>query len=401
MEKRILIYTNHFYPENFKINEVVDWLIQSGFHVHVITGWPNYPEGKLFKGYGFLKNTFETKGRLLIRRLPLIPRGSGSKFRLLLNYSSYFLSTFLYTLYLIVFKKKYKKILVHHTSPFFIAFSAVLYKKMKNSNAILWDLDLWPQTLQAMGLIKSPLIISIFENIIKKTYQAFDIVFIGSKSFESIAQKRIEPHKIEYFPNWADKEFEKTNLPVNCPKKNDKIIITYTGNLGQAQGLDIVIKAIKALKNKNLEFNFIGAGRDQERLQELVIKNNLSLNINFINRVSSKNLLPFFEKTHYLFLSLKNNPIFHKTVPAKLQTYLAIGKPIISSVSGETKKLLIQNNCGYCTDGGNEKELTKIFETLNKTSINTYKTFSENSKTLYDNMFSSKKRKKQLLSKII
>ena len=173
---------------------------------------------------------------------------------------------------------------------------------MKNSNAILWDLDMWPQTLQAMGIIKSPFLISILENIIKKTYQAFNIVFIGSKSFESIAKKRIESHKIEYFPNWADKEFEKTYLPINYPKKNDKIIITYTGNLGEAQGLDIVIKAIKALKNKNLEFNFIGAGRDQKRLQELVVKNNLSLNINFINQVSSKNLLPFFEKTHYLFL---------------------------------------------------------------------------------------------------
>ena len=125
----------------------------------------------------------------------------------------------------------------------------------------------------------------------------------------------------------------------------------------------------------------------------------MSLNINFINQVSSKNLLPFFEKTHYLFLSLKDNPIFHKTVPAKLQTYLSIGKPIISSISGETKKLLNQNNCGLNADGGNEKELIKIFEKLNKITTNNYKIFSENSKNLYSNMFSSKKRKKQLLNK--
>ncbi len=399
MEKRILIYTNHFSPENFKINEVVEWLIESGFYVHVITGWPNYPGGKIFKGYGFLKKSFEIKGRLSIVRLPLIPRGSGAKFRLLLNYLSYFFSTFFYTIYLILLSKKYEKILVHHTSPFFLAFSAVLYKKIKNSSAILWDLDMWPHTLQAMGIINSPILIEILEKIVKKIYQAFDIIFVSSKSFESIAKKRVESFKIEYFPNWADREFEKINLPINSPKNSDKIIITYAGNLGEAQGLDIVIKSIKASKNENLEFNFIGSGRDKKRLQKLVETNNL--NINFIDNIDPHELIPHFKKTHYLFLSLKDSAIFHKTVPAKLQTYLAIGKPIISSVSGETKKLLIQNNCGYCTDGGNEKELTKIFETLNKTSINTYKTFSENSKTLYDNMFSSKKRKKQLLSKII
>ena len=105
MEKRILIYTNHFSPENFKINEVVEWLIESGFYVHVITGWPNYPGGKIFKGYGFLKKSFEIKGRLSIVRLPLIPRGSGAKFRLLLNYLSYFFSTFFYTIYLILLSK--------------------------------------------------------------------------------------------------------------------------------------------------------------------------------------------------------------------------------------------------------------------------------------------------------
>ena len=126
MAKRILVFTNHFAPEHFKINEAVGWLTESGFKVHVVTGWPNYPLGKIFKGYGPFKKSNETIGNLTIRRLPLIPRGKASTIRLLINYWSYFLSCIFYTLFLILFKKKYQKVLVHHTSPFFIAISAVL-----------------------------------------------------------------------------------------------------------------------------------------------------------------------------------------------------------------------------------------------------------------------------------
>ena len=103
MEKRVLIYTNHFKPEYFKINEVVSWLVESGFKVHVVTGWPNYPKGKIYKGYGPFKKSFERDGNLSIRRLPLIPRGGGSKARLVINYLSYFVSTLFYTLFLIFF----------------------------------------------------------------------------------------------------------------------------------------------------------------------------------------------------------------------------------------------------------------------------------------------------------
>ena len=395
-----MIYTNHFYPENFKINEVTNWLVESGYSVHVITGWPNYPRGVFFKGYGPFRNSFEKIGKLSIRRLPLIPRGRGSKIRLLLNYSSYFVSTLFYTLFLILFKRKYDNILVHHTSPFFIAFSAAFYKKFRKSNSILWDLDIWPHTLVAMGIIKSKFLISILENIIGLTYKTFNLVLVGSKSFESIAKKRIKKDKIVYFPNWADSKFEKIQLPLNIPKKNGKIIITYTGNLGKAQALDIVIDAIKKSNNKNLEFNFIGSGRDQSRLKQLVKENSLNHKINFFSYMSHEDLIPFLCKTHYFFLSLKNDPIFHKTVPAKLQSYLALGKPIISSISGETKKLLCDNNCGPNADAGDGEELKKIFKEINKISVESYNTFSKNSSSLYDNMFSSKERKKQILNKI-
>ena len=203
MAKRILIYTNHFDPEHFKINEAVSWLTQEGLQLHLITGWPNYPEGKIFKGYGPFKNSFERRENLTIRRLPLFPRGNGSKLRLIINYLSYFFSTFFYTLFLILFKKKFDKVLVHHTSPFLIAIPAIFYKVIKRTETILWDLDLWPQSLEAVNIINSKIVLNWIEKGVKILYEKFDLILVGSKSFVKIALQRVTHDRVYYFPNWA------------------------------------------------------------------------------------------------------------------------------------------------------------------------------------------------------
>ena len=398
MEKRILVYTNHYDPEYFKINDVVKWISETSAHVSVITGNPNYPSGKLFKGFSLTGSREITKKGLIIYRLPLITRGNGSKFRLVLNYITYFLSSMGFTLWCIFSHKKYDTIFIHHTSPPFLFLPALFYKKSRKCEAILWDLDMWPQTLEAMGIIKNKLGISILETIFKQFYKSFDKVLIGSKSFEKIASKRIPEHKIEYFPNWADHTFEVLNLKIIPPKQEDKIIITYTGNIGEAQSFEVLIHAIKALEKKNIEFNFVGSGRYKDKLKKLVSENNLESSIIFFDPVSSIDLIPFFEKTHYLYLSLKETPLFSKTVPAKLQTYLATAKPIISSISGEAKDLLNDNNCGFHVEAGDKYALIDVFDNLDQVSLVEYENFSKNSQKLFKTQFSSFKRKKQLRS---
>ena len=201
---------------------------------------------------------------------------------------------------------------------------AIIYKKIKNAKLIIWELDMWPNTLEAMGILKSKILLKILEFVFKSFYKSFDKVLIASKSFEIIAKKRISTSKIEHFPNWADKEYESLNLEILSPKKNEKIIITYTGNIGEAQGFEFLIEAIKISKNKNIEFNIVGSGRYKETFRKLISQNNLESEIILIDPVASEDLISFFKKTHYLFISLKNSSIFSKTVPAKLQTYLAI-----------------------------------------------------------------------------
>lgn len=396
MEKRILVYTNHYDPEYFKINDVVQWLFDNGANVSVITGNPNYPSGKLFKGFSAFGSKEIVKKGLIIYRLPLITRGKGTKPRLVLNYLSYFLSSIVFTLWCILFHKKYSTVFVHHTSPPLLFLPAILYKKIRKSKAILWDLDMWPQTLEAMNMVKKRSIINLLENIFKQLYKEFDKVLIGSKSFEKIAKKRIPAEQIEYFPNWADKVFENVRLDINPPKQDDKIIITYTGNIGVAQGFQVLIDVIKATEKNNFQFNFVGSGRYKSQLKKLVSANNLDSRIIFFDPVSSIDLIPFFEKTHYLYLSLKDTPLFSKTVPAKLQTYLATGKPIISVISGEAKDLLTQNNCGFHVEAGDKEKLMDVFYNLDQVSSLNYKNFSKNSMQLFKEVFSSKKRRKQL-----
>ena len=400
MEKRILIFTNHYDPEYFKINDIVQWISEEKSTISVITGNPNYPTGNLFKGFSIFGSKEKVKQGLTIYRLPLITRGKGKKSRIALNYFSYFISTMIFTLWCIFFHKKYNTIFVHHTSPPLLFIPALFYKKIKKSKAILWDLDMWPHTLEAMEIIKNKWSINLLEIIFRQFYKAFDKVLIGSKSFKEIASKRIPEHKIEYFPNWADDLFERLNLKINPPKPEDKIIITYAGNIGEAQGLEVLVKAIKESINDKIVFNFIGSGRYKLKLKKLVSENNLQSTIIFFDKVNTENLIPFFKNTHYLYLSLKDNPIFSETVPAKLQTYLTLGKPIISSISGETKDLLTQNNCGFHLDSGDELGLTKTFNHLGNVTNSQYAEFSKNSKRLYQLNFLSEKRKKQIFKNI-
>ena len=400
MEKRILIFTNHYDPEYFKINDVVQWISEKSPAISVITGNPNYPSGKLFKGFSAFGSKEIVKDGLTIYRLPLITRGNGTKLRLALNYLSYLLSLTIFTIWCVFFHKKYDTIFVHHTSPPLLFLPALLYKKIKKSKAILWDLDMWPQTLKAMEMIKNKLVINLLERIFKEFYKTFDKVLIGSKSFEKIACKRIPKYKIEYFPNWADHAFERLNLKIKPPIPDDKIIVTYTGNIGEAQGFKVLVEAIKASEKNNLQFNFVGSGRYKEQLKKLVSINNVGSVVTFFDPVSSKDLIPFFEKTHYLYLSLKDTSIFSKTVPAKLQTYLSLGKPIISCISGEVKDLLTQNNCGFHFESEEKSGLIETFKNLGKVSSHQYTEFSKNSKRLYQLKFLSESRRKQVFKNI-
>lgn len=397
MEKRILIFTNHFYPEYFKINDVVDWFCSENFTTSVVTSNPNYPKGKIFKGFSIFGSK-KTHKLATVYRLPVIPRGDGNKLTLSLNYLSYFFSLILFTFWLIIFQKKYDTLLIHHTSPPLLFLPALIYKKVKDTKVILWDLDMWPHTLSSVGIIKSKGLINFLEGLFKWFYKQFDHILLGSESFKEFAQKRVNLKKTLYFPNWADLVFESQKPIERIFDPTKKVIISYTGNIGQAQDLESLVKAVKLSKNKNYEIRLIGDGRAKESLKSLVSSKGLNNQIKFYDSVDSQNLLGFYGESDFLYLSLNSSPLFSRTVPAKFQTYLASGVPIIGLISGETNFLIKENNLGFASNAGDSIALAKVFDSLSKLQDRQYQKMKFNCKDLYQRRFSSSLRKKNLLS---
>ena len=396
MEKRVLIFTNHFYPEYFKINDVVDWFCSENITTSVVTSNPNYPKGKIFKGFSIFGSK-KTNKTATVYRLPVIPRGGGNKFILSLNYLSYFFSLFLFTLWLIIIHKKYDTLLIHHTSPPLLFLPALIYKKIKGAKVILWDLDMWPHTLSSVGIIKSKGLINFLEGLFKWFYKQFDHILLGSESFKEFAQKRVNLKKTLYFPNWADLVFESQKPIKRIFDSTKKLIISYTGNIGQAQDLQCLVKAVKLSKNNNFEIRLIGDGRAKESLKILASSEGLNDQIKFYDSVDSQNLLGFYKESDFLYLSLNNSPLFSKTVPAKFQTYLASGVPIIGLISGETNFLIKENNLGFVSNAGDSIALAKVFDSLSNIDDPQYQKIKSNCKELYQSRFLSTLRKQELI----
>jgi len=397
VEKRVLIFTNHFYPEYFKINDVVDWLSTEHFTTSVVTSNPNYPKGKIFKGFSILGSKKYHK-TATIYRLPVIPRGIGNKLTLSLNYLSYFFSLLFFTFWLIITHKKYDTLLIHHTSPPALFLPAIIYKMIKGAKIILWDLDMWPHTLSSIGIIKSKQLINFLEGFFKWFYNSFDHILLGSESFKEFAQKRVNLNKTLYFPNWADLDFESQKPIRRIYDPTKKTIISYAGNIGLAQDLESLVEAVKLSKNKNYEIRLIGEGRAKESLKRLVLIEGLNVQIKFYDTVDSKNLLRLFAESDFLYLSLNKSPLFFKTVPAKFQTYLASGVPIIGLISGETNSLIEENFLGFSSNAGDTNALSKVFDSLSNLKDNQYQKMKSNCKNLYKSRFSSSLRKKELLN---
>ena len=398
MAKKILVYTNHYFPENFKINDIVNHFDNQENYVKVITGIPNSPSGKIFKNYGYFKKTNETKGNVKIRRLPLITRGKGSNFRLVLNYLSYFFSVLIYTIYLILFNKKYDMIFVHHTSPIFIAISPCLYKTFnKQVKMVLWDLDIWPESLEATGVIKKNKVLKRVKKLVEIIYNNFDIILVGSNSFVQIVKKRVRNIPVVYFPNWAEDIFEGTLINKTQPKTQTKNLkIMFAGNIGEAQDVYSILKLIDKCRDKHIDWVFVGDGRMKNWLERELNLITILGEINFLGSHSIQKMPFLFKQADIMLLSLKNDDIFSKTVPAKLQAYLASAKPVFGMISGESKKIIIDSGAGWCSDSG---DIESAYNNICKILKFDFKELSEKGfrgLEYYDKNFSKHSRFSQL-----
>ncbi len=350
---KILFFSQYFWPENFRINELVDYF-KNRYKSTVLTSFPSYPYKKLY--LNFKKKHDLSIKNLNIVRLPVYPRNL-TNISIKLNYLTFMIFSFFYSLFLLV-KKKFDIIFIFCPSPIFSSLSIIILNKLFKKKIVIWILDLWPQTVIDLKIVKNKFLIHILKRISSYIYNNSDLILAQSKSINSEIQK-ITKTRCIYFPSWPESEIGFSKTKTKKIKKNNYVKIIFAGNIGESQSFFTLIKAAKILKRKKLQWIIIGDGRWKNKLKKLIIKNKLEKNILLINSVPIKKIRSYLNHADALYLGLKNNKTFSKTIPGKLQTYMSMEKPIIASISGETSKIINSSKCGFVSKAENHTALAK------------------------------------------
>ncbi|MCQ2114394.1 MAG: glycosyltransferase family 4 protein [Bacteroidaceae bacterium] len=357
---RVLLITQYFHPENFKSNDIAFELKKRGYEVDALVGIPNYPEGKIYPGYGILKKRCETINGVNVYRTFQIPRGK-SAIRLFVNYFSYAISATIDILFFYAFRK-YDAVIVHEVSPIFQAIPAVVYKKLKKKPLYLWVLDIWPDALRSSGGINSKTIINFVDVIVKWVYDNSYKILLSSRRFEDmILEKGDYKNKMEYFPNWSDDQTI-VDDSIQIPELPDGFLIMITGNLGKVQDLESVGECMKILHNyKELKWIFVGDGSHKEWLDRFIVENGLSDVAFTLGRFSGTAMPKFYQKANALLVTLKGDyPQTRKVVPARLQSYMSAGRPVLAMMGEGGADIIRESNCGYAVDAGDYTALADV-----------------------------------------
>jgi glycosyltransferase involved in cell wall biosynthesis len=288
--------------------------------------------------------------------------------------------------------KKFDKIIVQQLSPVMMGLPAVVVKKIQKIPVYFWVLDLWPESLESAGGIKNKKILGFFESMVKFLYRNSDKILISSKGFkQSILKKGNFEDKIIYFPNWAEKSINesKQNVEINLPKFPSGFNILFAGNVGVAQDLVNAIKAMEIVlkQNKKINFLILGDGRDRKRLEKLVLEKNIEKNIHFFGKYPIETMSYFFSKADCMFVSLKNEPIFSLSLPAKVQAYMSVGKPIISMMNGEGYNIINEADCGFAVHAEDYKDLADKILEIEKLPVIERQRLGQNGKSFYQENF--------------
>ncbi len=355
---KILIVSQYFWPEEFAINTLAQSLVGKGHSVEVLTGNPNYPEGKVFRGHSAWFCGQERWQDLVIHRVPLFPRGMRSSARLALNYFSFVLFGVLLGPWLLR-GRKYDVIFVFGMSPILMSLPASFIGWVKRCPVALWVQDLWPDSLRATGYVKSGLFLRFMKHVVRFTYQRTNLLLIQSESFRPSVASLVRNIPIVYYPNSADSMFftpPPRELPSIAPLEGG-FSVMFAGNVGTAQAVDVIVEAADLLRDEtNIRFIVLGKGSRWDWMQEQIRVRGLS-NLYLPGRFPSHMMPGLMRKASVLLVTLTDEAIFAATIPNKVQAYLATGVPIIASLNGEGGRIVVEAGAGIATPAQDARAL--------------------------------------------
>lgn len=370
MDKRkILIVTQHFYPELFRVNDVAFHLAEEGHEVHVVAGIPNYPIGSYFPGYGLFKKRTEIVNGVKATHVPVIPRGKNNSILLALNYFSFLIMGCLYMLFHAI-THKYDCVFVHQTSPVTMSAPGVLYKVMRSVPLYTWVLDVWPDCLEVAGGVKNKYVLGFFNWFVKAQYKHSKKLLISSRNFtKSIKKYGDYEDKIIYYPQWAEDDITQGSVgtdandvqDVKLPDIPSGFVVMFAGNVGDAHGFECNLQAAKLTKeNDNVKWVIVGDGRKLEWVQEQIEKEGLEQTVFTLGRYPVETMPWFFKRASVMLVSLADSPLFNLYCPAKISAYMAASRPMIAALNGEGCEVVKAADCGWTVKAGDAEALAKL-----------------------------------------
>lgn len=384
----ILIVAQYFYPESFRINDIATEWVKRGNNVTVLTGIPNYPMGKFFPGYSWTKKRKEQWNGINIIRIPLIARGHSS-IGMVLNYYSFVISGWFWNRFSSI---KADIVFSYETSPMTQVKVGCGYAKKHKVPHFLYVQDLWPENVETVTGIHNRLIIGPIDRMVDKIYKQVDKIFVTSPSFVDAVVNRknpVDPQKVFYWPQYAEEFYRPIeNKGYEGIPDDNSFKIAFTGNIGTAQGLDILPQTAKLMKDDNVRFVIVGDGRYQSEFEKHIDECGVRDKFIILPRVQSTLVPVILSACDAGFISFNKTPLWEMTIPAKLQSYMACGKPIIASASGETKRIIEESQCGICTEIGNAQALA---DGIKKTMTMDRVQMSCNARKYFESHFDKKK----------
>jgi glycosyltransferase involved in cell wall biosynthesis len=350
---KILVVYQHYWPEPFRIHEICEDLVRRGHTVTAVVGLPDYPTGKIPKEYRFFRKRRETLGGVDVRRCLEIGRRN-TKLGLALNYVSFMISASLKVLFL---KHDYDVVYAYCTSPVLMAIPAMVYRALSKTKVVLHVMDIWPACLAAMDVREGSLLYAWMKRVSRRIYSRADVLVYSSRRFRDYLRNvhHLKVPEENYLPQFADDVFG--ILPAHEPSVFTELV--FAGNIGRVQGVETLIRAAAILKNEPVRWHILGNGANCEACVALAKELRLDDQVIFYGRRPVEEMPKFFAMADALLVSMRAEEYVTFTLPGKVQSYMAAGKPILGSIGGEAEDIITEAECGLCAPSDDPEAFAK------------------------------------------
>jgi glycosyltransferase involved in cell wall biosynthesis len=384
----VLVVSQYFWPESFRINELAATLAERGVATTVLTGKPNYPEGSIFPGYQALGCIQESYLGVNVLRVPLFPRGKKSKLRLALNYLSFIVSASVFGSLLLRGTLPHV-ILVYCPSPLLQALPALLIGWLKRVPVVIYVQDLWPESLEATGYVRNSWILSMVRWVVKYIYRHADLILVSSRPFAKSISNYVPDSRIVYYPNSVDASFRNpdTGLKLEMPTLDSGFSVVFAGNVGSAQAVNVIVDAAALLTpHQEIRLVVLGAGSELEWMKRQVQERHLE-NLHLMGRFPVEAMPWLLSKASALLVTLADQTIFESTVPNKIQAYLAVGRPIVACLNGEGARIVEEAGAGLTVRAENASDLADAIFRLYRLPTDERKRLGASGQAYYQKYF--------------